>query len=557
MINWLWRILQKRQRGEAATGFLEKMVIAVVALLGVSLVLTMLTSTLTQMSLDDVMARLNLAGYSAYGDASGNYIITGNLNTGGNAIVAGNLDVGGNFDLNGLTVSSDGTQVLVGGEYLSIPREGNVFIHKNAAGTLYTTYNGTQIVSQSSDPAVALRYAMDSMNTNWKLTTNANAFYLDEPLVIRGKLGGIPSSSDNRGFYECIVDFGNTEFVYNGADTNIDFITLESSVGTVFKFGPVTSSTNLTTGKSLIKISPTIQTAFAGSPDAMFSLNNVWVQNAVSPLTSTALSINGTSIVRFNNIVIDGIDVSGAGLGVGVYGGSDVYHNKIEVGSLSTASGTGIRVDTTTNLVYENNFTVKKITSKTGVLMADPQPASCLNNKFHIGTIDASEANGIGIDLQGGAITESIFCVDSIDSTGGTAGINSPYADGNIFYLQNTISDANEAIIFGASSVSNLVIAGKTLATCGYDGGSTTNKFVYPGVSSSGTATMLAGTGSIGVAHGLAKTPTRASATMTSNPGIATSTYVTYNSANVTISVSTNVTNQTTFDWRAVIGEGN
>ncbi len=73
----------------------------------------------------------------------------------------------------------------------------------------------------------------------------------------------------------------------------------------------------------------------------------------------------------------------------------------------------------------------------------------------------------------------------------------------------------------------------------------------------SGTATMLAGTGSISGLHGLAGTPTRIIASMTSNPGIATSVYCSANVTNYTISVSTNVTNGTTFDWRAWIGEGN
>lgn len=74
----------------------------------------------------------------------------------------------------------------------------------------------------------------------------------------------------------------------------------------------------------------------------------------------------------------------------------------------------------------------------------------------------------------------------------------------------------------------------------------------------SGKATMLINTGAIVVSHGLATTPTRVMATMTSNPGLAVSTYISSdNSTSFTINTSSNVTSATTFDWRAWIGEGN
>ncbi len=73
-----------------------------------------------------------------------------------------------------------------------------------------------------------------------------------------------------------------------------------------------------------------------------------------------------------------------------------------------------------------------------------------------------------------------------------------------------------------------------------------------------GTATITAGNGSVVVSHGLATTPTRVFVTMSSNPGVATSVYTTsVGATSFTIAVSTNVTNSTTFDWRAIVGEGN
>ena len=74
----------------------------------------------------------------------------------------------------------------------------------------------------------------------------------------------------------------------------------------------------------------------------------------------------------------------------------------------------------------------------------------------------------------------------------------------------------------------------------------------------SGTATMLINNGSIVVNHGLATTPTRVQVTATSNPGLADSFWAdTYGATSFTIHATTNVTSATTFDWRAVIGEGN
>ena len=74
----------------------------------------------------------------------------------------------------------------------------------------------------------------------------------------------------------------------------------------------------------------------------------------------------------------------------------------------------------------------------------------------------------------------------------------------------------------------------------------------------SGVATILINTGSIVVNHGLATTPTRVIVTMTSNPGLAVSTWAdTYGTTSFTIHTSSNVTSATTFDWRAWVGEGN
>ncbi len=73
-----------------------------------------------------------------------------------------------------------------------------------------------------------------------------------------------------------------------------------------------------------------------------------------------------------------------------------------------------------------------------------------------------------------------------------------------------------------------------------------------------GTATISAGNGSVVVTHGLVSIPTRVFVTMSSNPGVATSVYTTsVGATSFTIAVSTNVTNSTTFDWRAIVGEGN
>jgi len=74
----------------------------------------------------------------------------------------------------------------------------------------------------------------------------------------------------------------------------------------------------------------------------------------------------------------------------------------------------------------------------------------------------------------------------------------------------------------------------------------------------SGTATMLINTDAISVATGMSAEALRVVVTMTSNPGLAISTWTdTYASGNFTIHTSSNVTAATTFDWRAVAREGN
>jgi hypothetical protein len=72
----------------------------------------------------------------------------------------------------------------------------------------------------------------------------------------------------------------------------------------------------------------------------------------------------------------------------------------------------------------------------------------------------------------------------------------------------------------------------------------------------SGTATIRAGTNSIIVAHGLVSTPTMVLVTMISNPSVAVSTYITNeNTTDFSINISGNVSNDTSFYWRAVIGD--
>jgi len=74
----------------------------------------------------------------------------------------------------------------------------------------------------------------------------------------------------------------------------------------------------------------------------------------------------------------------------------------------------------------------------------------------------------------------------------------------------------------------------------------------------SGTATMLINEGAIVVNHGLSDNVTRVQVAMTSNPGLAVSSWIdTYTATQFTIHTSANVTAATTFDWRAVTGEGN
>lgn len=76
------------------------------------------------------------------------------------------------------------------------------------------------------------------------------------------------------------------------------------------------------------------------------------------------------------------------------------------------------------------------------------------------------------------------------------------------------------------------------------------------GLENSGTTTMLINTGAIVVTHSLGIAPTRVIFTMTSNPGLAVSTWAdTYNSDNFTIHTSSNVTSATTFDWKAQVGD--
>lgn len=75
-------------------------------------------------------------------------------------------------------------------------------------------------------------------------------------------------------------------------------------------------------------------------------------------------------------------------------------------------------------------------------------------------------------------------------------------------------------------------------------------------IGNSGTGTVVNGTTSIAVTHGLASTPTRVQITLTSSLGSASEIYVSAKAATTfTVTVNTDPGADVTFDWMASVGE--
>lgn len=105
----------------------------------------------------------------------------------------------------------------------------------------------------------------------------------------------------------------------------------------------------------------------------------------------------------------------------------------------------------------------------------------------------------------------------------------------------------------GTAETGNWVVTGSPVALVAGN-----NTITVEAGGGPGTITVTTASTEMTVTHGLATTPTRAFATMTSDPGAANAHWVS-DKGTTTFKIKTKVavSTQTTFDWRAVVGEGN
>lgn len=308
------------------------------------------------------------------------------------------------------------------------------------------------------------------------------------------------------------------------------------------------------------------------------------------------------------NIIISNNKVYGAG--VAVYALRGNWYT-VTSNIIVNSTGEGVYFDTVSNSVISNN--IIRTATASGIRLQNSSAHNVISSNY-ISDVDSAgitvsgsnyvsmtgnfiEDGGPGITVGSGSIFASIvgnniknaasqaivigssnhFNITGNTIHGAGQSADDTYAGISIsgnsvagIISNNRVADSGSnhtkyGIELATSAQQNIVVTGNNLLNSGDTayfsnaGSLNTVRSNYGWVTeNSGTATMLINTGAIAVNHGLSATPTRVQVTMTSDPGLAVSTWAdTYGASQFTVHTSSNVTAATTFDWRAVVGEGN
>ncbi len=295
--------------------------------------------------------------------------------------------------------------------------------------------------------------------------------------------------------------------------------------------------------------------------------------------------------VSANNCLLMGNFGKTAAGGVTVGGGGGGSRDIQIIGNRFVDVGVGITTGRTYNvLIADNVLGNSSAPIGNGINLGDPalpgqtEGATIDNNDIFVSSLGTAisipYANDFKITnnhIRGG--TDII----GIHNGGGLEQIRG-YVFGNELTFGST-SDNSTGILFATTAISiaannnhfrfpatgnNYIVNDQGAVTCSArwnDATGLTTAVVTAGLTvrnnvgyvteNTGMVTMPAGTGAVDVLSGMAAAATRMGATMTSSPGVTTSVYTSnVSAAGFTIYATTNVTNATSIDWWAKIGDG-
>ncbi len=331
-----------------------------------------------------------------------------------------------------IMLTSMGSYLVPLGSPLGV-HNGTIYIYKTASvnGTYYSI-NGTsgKLLASSTNCTYILEYTFNATqgNSNIVAVTGggpSGTWYLDSTPVLKALGdGGSGNASSNT---ETVFDFSQIEFVPTVLYTAIsrDLIQIESADACTFIFGTLTA--NVSSGYSILNITPTVPRQYTDAV-ASFHGNKVEVRQIV-----------GTTACAGNGLEVNGVE-------------GPNYENLYNIGSISSVA-TGLLLPTTGSTNYTSY------------------------NTFNIGRLHGST---YGIDNQGGNIGSNTFNIANLVSDTSSGAINSPYADRNTYNIGGISCDEGEAIIFGSTSINNLVTGGGQLAAEGWTDNGTGNRFFVP-----------------------------------------------------------------------------
>lgn len=253
---------------------------------------------------------------------------------------------------------------------------------------------------------------------------------------------------------------------------------------------------------------------------------------------------------------------------IGIYVGTGCARNNISGNAcLNNLSSSGFAISNANNNSITSNYSYGNLNGVT--IYTGGSNNNISNNK-----IEYNLRYGVYIDSNANSnlISGNTFYANSQQTTNtyddlrfaGTCDYN--LIQNNLFRSGAGAKVPKYAINFVASTCDNNLIWNNDMYNDGYgtalinNGGTGTlakNNRGYL-TENSGTAQINAGASSTNVTHGLVALPTRVLITATSDPGAANAFFVGTKATTWFLIQSTvAVTNNTSFDWRAVIGEGN
>lgn len=260
---------------------------------------------------------------------------------------------------------------IIGGRKATVQPYNYLLYRQDVNGEArYWARNGQtgRIEISNTDPVTVIEYALERIPTNSKIVFAPGGWYLERPLVIKGKLNGDPATED-MGLQEVTIDASQVEFVMSFEETANDFITIDTFHGSSISIGQIAAK--VLDGYAVLRITPTLPSQHSRAIGVFWSKISVGIIQGTG--TGAGVMLGGSSgkgSVTYNQMEIGDIGGFLNNLVVEPPGDHQVYGNEIKImRNLTIPGGVGIQDGTGPvgrHALYNNRY-VTGVSSTGGV----------------------------------------------------------------------------------------------------------------------------------------------------------------------------------------------